>query len=312
MLVLIRLVVSASGPKAGGRFDYPGAVLLSGGLTAALLAMSKGGSWGWSSVTTVATAAAGLLLIALWLPVQLVVRHPLVDVRTAARPAVLVVNVVAVLLGFAMYTNSLITTQQLQQPTSSGYGLGLDILQTGLWLVPAMVVFGAMAPVAAMITRRFDARVTLIAGAASLALAWACRAPFSNSLWQVVGGSMLVSVGTSMAFAAMPTLIMSAVPVTQTASANGLNTLLRSVGTSTSSAATAGVLALGVHSVAGKAVPSFGAVVAVFWMAAAASAAAVLIVLLLFRISRRDPPPVPDVLVLTDPAGAVAGPAEHR
>ena len=40
----------------------------------------------------------------------------------------------------------------------------------------------------------------------------------------------------------MPTLIMSSVPITETASANGLNSLVRAIGTSLSSAAVAAVL----------------------------------------------------------------------
>jgi hypothetical protein len=100
-----------------------------------------------------------------------------------------------------------------------------------------------------------------------------------------------------MAYAAMPTLIMAAVPLRQTASANGLNALLRSIGTSTSSAATAAVLAIGVQSVAGRTVPSFDAVVLVFWMAAAASTAAALIALPLFRIGRRGLSSAPEAVV---------------
>lgn len=41
----------------------------------------------------------------------------------------------------------------------------------------------------------------------------------------------------------MPDLIMRAVPVTETAAANGLNALMRAVGTSTSSAVTSAVMA---------------------------------------------------------------------
>ena len=47
---------------------------------------------------------------------------------------------------------------------------------------------------------------------------------------------MLLSIGTALCFSAMPTLIMNWVPVTETASANSLNALLRTIGTSTCAA----------------------------------------------------------------------------
>jgi hypothetical protein len=130
--------------------------------------------------------------------------------------------------------------QLRQVPIASGYGLGLDLLHTGLWLAPAALVFSGMAPVAATISRRLDARVTLPVGALTMTLAYVGRVFFSHSLWQIVLG-------------------------------------LRSVGTSTVSAGSAAVLALGLHSVAGTLVPTYASIAEVFWMAAAASSVAVLL-----------------------------------
>jgi hypothetical protein len=58
-LLLVRLVVPESDQRPG-RFDFLGAVGLSIGLVALLLAMAKGGTWGWRSggiLTLFATAA---------------------------------------------------------------------------------------------------------------------------------------------------------------------------------------------------------------------------------------------------------------
>lgn len=61
------------------------------------------------------------------------------------------------------------------------------------------------------------------------------RVFYADSVAAVVIGSTLVGIGTALAFAAMPILIMSSVPITETASANGLNSLARSIGTSLAS-----------------------------------------------------------------------------
>ena len=89
---------------------------------------------------------------------------------------------------------------------------------------------------------RHGGRITLITGAAIMGVAYIARVYYSNTVLAVIIGSTLVGIGTAIAYAAMPTLIMASVPITETASANGLNALLRAVGTSTSSAAVAAVL----------------------------------------------------------------------
>jgi MFS family permease len=287
MMVAVPLVLSQSPSRTRGRFDVRGALVVSTGLTGVLLALSKGAEWGWSSGATLGAGIGGAVLLLAFVPVQLRVANPLVDVRIARRPAVLLVNVTAVLLGFAMFANLLVTTQLLQLPTSTGYGLGLDVVGTGVWMAPSALVFGIMAPISAAVINRVGGQLTLLVGAASMGAAYVVRVYASAELWQVVGGSMLVSVGTSLTFAAMPILIMSAVPVTETASANGLNTLLRSFGTSLSSAAVAAVVTTGSTRIDGASLPTFGALSSVFWMAAGACLVATAVTAPLFRLAPR-------------------------
>lgn len=284
MLGAVWIVLEESPVVTRGSFDYRGAVLLSAALTAVLLTLSKGGSWGWTSPTTIVLATVGVVLVVLWVPLQLASPNPLVDVRVAARPAVLLVNIISVLTGFAMFVNMLGTTQQLQLPAASGYGLGLGVLETGLWMAPTALAFGAMAPVAATIIRRFGPLVALFAGTLVMSGAYVARVFLTDSLWQIVTGATLVALGTSVAYAAMPTLIMRAVPVTETASANGLNTLLRSIGTSGSSATMAAVATIGVIRVDGEVFPSLQALMTVFWVAAVMSLAAALLVVPMWRM----------------------------
>lgn len=265
-------IIPESPVRTGGAFDVRGAVLVSIALTAILLALSQGAQWGWESPTTLAVAGGGLVILGLWVPLQLRTPQPLVDLRVASRRAVLLVNVASVFAGFAMYVNMLVSMQLLQMPTATGYGQGLDVLRAGLWMVPNAVAFGLLAPVSAWATRRFGPQVTLIAGSSIMAVTYVGRAFWSDSVAQVVIGSVLVGIGTALAYSTMPTLIMRAVPVTETASANGLNVLLRSVGTSTASAATAAITTASVTTVGGAELPTLGALTTLLWLAAAASA----------------------------------------
>lgn len=284
MLVAVLMILPESPVKTHGTFDYRGAIVLTGALTTLLLALTKGGHWGWTSPSTLGLAAGGAALLAIWIPLELRTPSPLVDIRIAARPAVLLVNIASLLVGFAMFANLLVTTQLLQLPTSTGYGLGLGLIETGAWMAPSALIFGALAPFSAWVTRRFGAQTTLVSGAATMSLFYVVRVFMSHELWQIVAGSMLVGIGTSLAYAAMPTLIMAAVPITETASANGLNTLLRSVGTSMSSAAVAVVVSMGATLIAGEVHPTYGAFAIIFWMAAGTAAAATLVALPLSRL----------------------------
>lgn len=277
LLVTAVLVLPESPVQTRGTFDLRGAVLLSAALTALLLALSKGAMWGWTSATTVGLTAGGLVLLAIWMPLELRTPSPLVDLRVAGRAPVMLVNAVSVFAGFAMFTNMLVTTQFLQMPEETGYGLGLDILETGWWMVPNAAAFGLMAPVSAWMTRRYGPQITMLTGTVLMAISYGARVYLSESLAQIVFGSVLVGIGTALAYGALPTLIMRAVPVTETASANGLNVLLRSVGTSSASAATAAVTTASAIVVAGQVAPSEDALILLLWLAAGASVAATVI-----------------------------------
>ena len=153
-------LVPESTVRTQGRFDYLGALLLTIALTALLLAISKGGSWGWGSeqVIVLFVVAAGALLI--WFPYELKVGQPLVDLRTSARRAVLLTNIASVLIGFAMFANLLLTTQQLQLPVSTGYGFGLPVITAGLAMVPSGLAMVLFAPVSGRLINRYGGRIT--------------------------------------------------------------------------------------------------------------------------------------------------------
>lgn len=271
LLVAAFTLLPESPVKTRGTFDLRGALLLSVALTALLLALSKGAQWGWSSPTTGGVLGLGLVVLAVWAPLQLRTPSPLVDLRVASRRPVLLVNLVSVFAGFAMFINMLVTTQYLQAPRETGYGLGLPVLTAAWWLVPNTIVFGALAPVSAWMTRRFGPQRTLLSGTLVMAIAYAARVFLSNDLAQIVSGSVLVGAGTALAYGALPTLIMRAVPVTESASANGLNVLLRSIGTSSASAATAAVTTASALLIADHAYPTASALHLLLWLSAGAA-----------------------------------------
>ncbi|MFC5264388.1 MFS transporter [Kribbella qitaiheensis] len=280
-ILLVLLIVPESKLRTSGRFDVPGALGLSAFLVCLLLAVSKGSAWGWASAATLGLFAGAVVIVPLWILFELRTSAPLVDLRVSARPAVLFTNLAALLIGFAFYANSLTTAQLVQEPTSTGYGLGASIVVSGLCLLPGGIAMVLLSPVSARISKARGPRFTLAIAAALMAAGYVVRLFTSENLIAIVAGATVVAAGTAVAYSALPALIMHAVPVTETAAANGLNTLMRTIGQAVCSAIVATVLANVVATHAGRTAPTLGAYLIIFVIAGAAALVAVGLTLLI-------------------------------
>ncbi|MEU6471325.1 MFS transporter [Streptomyces massasporeus] len=268
-VTLVWWAVRESPVREPGRFDVPGTIGLATGLVCLLLGVSQGGQWGWGSARVVGLFAAAVVVLALWSWQQLRAERPLVDLRLVGQPRVGLSHVAALLAGFAFYANTLVTAQLVQAPAATGYGLGLSIVATGLCLLPGGIVMLLLSPVSARISAARGPRITLALGAAVIAAGYAVRIADSRELWMIIAGATVVAVGTTLAYSALPTLILRAVPPEQTASANGVNVLMRTIGQAGSSAAVAAVLVHHTSPVGGAPVPTLHGYLLAFAMAGA-------------------------------------------
>jgi MFS family permease len=287
-IVLVLLIVPESAVRTRGRFDIIGAVGLSAFLVCLLLAVSKGNSWGTAEIVGLYVVAAAI--VPLWGWYELRTTSPLVDLRVSARPAVLFTNLAALLIGFSFYANSLSTAQLVQEPTWTGYGLGESIVVSGLCLLPGGIAMVLLSPVSARISAARGPRFTLAIASVLMAAGYVVRLFTSGNVAGIVAGATVVSAGTAVAYSALPALIMHAVPVTETAAANGLNTLMRTIGSAICSTIVAIVLAGVTISRAGQVAPALSAYLIVFVIAGLAAVVAAGLVLL---IPARRPAPVP-------------------
>ena len=286
-IVLVLLIGPASAVRTSGRFDVVGAFGLSAFLVCLLLAVSKGNSWGLAEIVGLYVVAAAI--VPLWGWYELRTTSPLVDLRVSARPAVLFTNLAALLIGFSFYANSLSTAQLVQEPTWTGYGLGESIVVSGLCLLPGGVAMVLLSPVSARISAARGPRFTLAIASVLMAAGYVVRLFTSGNVAGIVAGATVVSAGTAVAYSALPALIMHAVPVTETAAANGLNTLMRTIGSAICSTIVAIVLAGVTISRAGQVAPALPAYLIVFVIAGLAAVVAAGLVLL---IPARRPAPI--------------------
>ncbi len=241
----------------GQRFDVPGALGLGAGLVCLLLAVSKGGDWGWTSTTTLGLAVAAVVLLPVWGLWELRTRHPLIDLRATARPRVLLTNIASVFVGFSMYASMLVVPQLLQFPEATGYGLGQSMLAAGLWMAPGGIMMMLVSPLGGRLTDARGPKFTLICGVLVLAAGYGLALLLAGSAAGLMLALMVTSSGVGLAYGSMPALIMGSVPLSETAAANGFNTLMRSLGTSVGAAVVGVVLSqmtvtLGGHSLASE------------------------------------------------------------
>ncbi|GAA1223989.1 MFS transporter [Prauserella halophila] len=243
-LLLVTLLVPESPVRSGGRFDLGGAVGLSAALLCLLLPVSRGSTWGWASpeVLLLLSAAAVIFVGWGWYELRLPT-GPLVDLRVSARPAVLLTNMASVLIGVAMFASFMVSAQMLQAPAATGYGFDLSLVASGLALLPVGGAMVAFSPLSAVISRRWGPKVTVTAGTSLLAVGNLARVAVHDSLAAVIVVVTVPAIGAALAYGAVPALIMRAVPQSETAAANSLNALCRSIGTSSCSAIVATVTA---------------------------------------------------------------------
>lgn len=259
LVLVVRIVPAGTRPAHRAHFDTLGALWLSAGLVGVLLAVSKGSEWRWTSGLTLGVGGLGVLALGLWVVYQLRHHEPLVNVRSMADRRVALTNLAALLISFSTYPLSYVIPQILQLPAATGYGLGQSMLQMALWLAPGGLSMLAIAPLTARMSARFGARITLATGALVIAVGYLSTVWLIGSVWGLMVVVMICNIGLGTAYAAIPLIIMDAVPVSRTASANGFNTLCRAIGTSTAGAVIGGLLASSTNQLGSYSVPSLAA-----------------------------------------------------
>ncbi|MGW2262734.1 MFS transporter [Streptomyces sp. NPDC001780] len=283
-MLLTVACVPESSVRAEGTFDWLGAIGLSAGLVCLLLPITKGSDWGWTSGTTLGLFGLAVAVLLAWGVLELRSSAPLVDLRTTARREVLLTNLTSIMVGVAFYAISLVLPQLLQLPASVG-GLGQSMVVAGLCVAPLGLTMMFTAPVYARISAQHGPKVSLMLGMLIIGIGYGGGLGMMGAAWQTIVVSVVVGAGIGLAYSSLPALIIGAVDPSETGAANGLNTLMRSIGTSVSSAVIGMVLAHTSVRTGGVTVPTLHGFRISFLIAAGAVAVGLL--LAFFLPSRR-------------------------
>jgi MFS family permease len=284
-MVLVRRFVPPSPTRVRATLDVPGAILLSAGLICVLVALTESRSWGWGSAQVLGLIGAGLAVLVVWGWVEARTTQPMVDMRMLARRPVLFTNLAALFCGFTMYAIFTVLPLFAQMPHGLpadaqrlvDYGFGATVTVSALYLLPGALVMLPAGPYGGVLGRRIGFRYALAVGLVVTALGSALLAALHAEPWQLVLWYAIGAAGVAVAFGAMPKLIADAVSPTETGIATGMNTVVRTVGSSIG--AQAAVTLLASSTIAGTDIPSESGFSTSLWLGAGAALVAALLAL---------------------------------
>ncbi|MFI1915304.1 MFS transporter [Nocardia sp. NPDC020380] len=277
-VVLIQFSAKNNGVRHGGKPDFLGAALLAGLLICLLLGISEGPRWGWTSGSVIGLFAGAVALTVIWVLVELKVAQPLVRLQLLVGPQSLSANIASATLGFALFGSFTLISNFIQTPSDKvGYGLSGSVLSVGLYGIPSAVLMTFFSFNTGKIAAKIGPAYTLAIGSmfAGLSMGWLT---FSHDHgYDMIIANILQGTGFGIAYAALGTLAVQHVPMSESGIASGINSLVRTAGGSIAGAITASILSA--HVIAHTQVPTVNAYVASFAVLAVGAFAAAAVAL---------------------------------
>ena len=244
LVLLAAMVVVPERPhRASGSVDWIGAAGLAVGLSLLLLTITEGNPWGWTSARTLASALAAVGVLALWWWWERRCSQPLVSTTMLLRRPILLTNIATVAVGMGLYFGFLGLTGFVQAPAGSGYGFAATVLMASIvFLLPGAIAGFLTALASGRYIDRFGARLVLVVGIAIGMAGFAMLAVAHSEPWQVIAAGVLVNVYISLAYGALPSLVVREVEPGETGVATSMNAIARTIGASTAAAIVAVLL----------------------------------------------------------------------
>jgi len=221
----------------GREVDYLGVAALTAGLTALVLSLVEGNSWGWGSPEIVALlglAAVGLVAFVL---IELRVPAPMVEFRFFADRNFVGAVVVALIISFAMLGVFFFLALYMQGI------LRYSPLEAGVRFLPSTLMIVGVAPVAGRLADRFGPRWLIVAGLTILAASLYSFSGIAvdSTYLDLLPGFVLLGVGIALTMSPMTSAAMNAVAVEKAGIASGVLSMFRMIGGSLGVAVTGAI-----------------------------------------------------------------------
>jgi EmrB/QacA subfamily drug resistance transporter len=223
-----RLVPHEAAIAQERKLDVPGAILISGGLTAIVYGIVRTDSLGWGSPGVLAPLALGVVLLGLFALVEgKIAADPLIPLDVFKMPALRAANLIVALLFAGMFGMWYFVSLYLQEVK------GEDALVAGISFLPMTLLIFAGSATAPKLVARFGVRTTLTIGMSLATLGFLVLATVeASSAYEVaiLPGGMLAALGAGWSLVPATIVAVKGVPPAQNGLASGVVNTSRLVG----------------------------------------------------------------------------------
>jgi EmrB/QacA subfamily drug resistance transporter len=228
LLAARRLIPHEPAVAQERKLDVPGAVLISGGLTAIVYGIVRTDSLGWGALGVLIPLALGIVLLGLFAVVEgRLAPDPLIPLDVFKMPALRAANLIVALLFAAMFGMWYFVSLFLQEVK------GENALVAGISFLPMTLLIFAGSATAPKLVARFGVRTTLTIGMSLATLGFLVLATVeTTSAYEVaiLPGGMLTAIGTGWSLVPATIVAVKGVPPAQNGLASGVVNTSRLVG----------------------------------------------------------------------------------
>jgi EmrB/QacA subfamily drug resistance transporter len=224
---ILSVVFLAESHGPATRLDLPAVGLVSGGAIGIVWGLVRASDVGWGSTQTLVALGLGLLLLVGFVAWERRATEPMLPLRLFRSRSFTAANATGFLMVATLTGAAFLAAQYFQ------LGLGFSPLGTGVRFLPWTATPMLVAPAAGLLSDRIGQRPVMVAGTLlqGVGLAWfALVATTGVEYGQMVLPLLVAGVGVSMAIAATPTAVLSAVAPPDIGKASGANSTFQRFG----------------------------------------------------------------------------------
>lgn len=225
LVMASRFINESRSTKRTIRFDWWGALLLGATLSALVLVLDQGMTWGWLAWQSLLCYSGVAIFGAIFLKVEQHHSEPIVDLKFFKNEVFVntLINNVVVFMGM-MGSMFLI-------PVFAQTFLGLSATQTGYLFMPMAFAMLLATPVGGSLTGRVQPRYVIMASTlvAGLGLLWFSHLDVRSGVWDIILPLMVMAFGMGFGMSQRTSIIASIVPQNEIGVASSILALARNI-----------------------------------------------------------------------------------
>jgi len=217
--------------KTKEKIDYLGATFLLLTVVPFLVYLSNGPSAGWTNLPQLSLLVLSFISLSIFIIIERRVKEPLMALHLFKVRNIMVANVAGLISGSAMFLlfTGLIYYLQLPKP----YGLGLSIIESGLLMSPVAIIMMVIGPIVGRLINVIGPKPLLITGSLVSMLGYYLLDVFRYNEYEILVGVIVTIAGLVNLIIPLVNMVAVSLPEEQRGIGIGMNTLIRTIGSST-------------------------------------------------------------------------------